>query len=415
MATENTNSLLSFMESERAAAKEADDKKVEAEATSADADVVVEGEDEPVADSGSETDTESDKSPEPEVDTSAEPDKTPAEQAFLRAFLAKANIETEGIPDDELEAMVLAELKGASSDTSQSSDFGQTKGAEEKPAEVKDELAPQLPRKDVEESAKGDDSKQSASEREIARLEYDAKLAEYVTFEGDKAVPKEEYGEDGKAAARAINEYSAARRARVEKLVDDPVSYLMGDFKREMKALVAEELNNFRTEQQTLTQKQAQEQQAAIAAQREADAVAEIMRENKARFYEVGADGEPRRLFKSNTPVFTHFGKEVDKEFVELRDLNPHVPDSVLLAKAIRTVERYAAPKPKETTAAETAEKKKKFLEADRTVEKEREAHPATLSERLELGTGVNLLQAIMSDPDNVDNPAIAKLRQQIS
>jgi hypothetical protein len=393
MATETTPSLLSFMESEKHAASTVVTEAPEApeanpEVTSAPVDVV---------------ETETEDQPESQEVADEPEQKSPAEVAYLRAFLKKANLDPTGISDDELEELVLRELRAEPVAPKQPEPVKQ----------VKDEPPPPLPRTDVVESKVGEapNTEKTESQRAVERLEYDARLAAMVTFdENQKAVPKDD-SEEALEAAKKINAYSKARRDRVEKLVDDPIGYLMQDLRREMKAVVEEEFKGFEAKQQTAQQRAIQDR----IAYEESERVAAIMRDNKARFYELGADGEPRKLLKTGEVVMTAFGREVDQEFVELKQLNPNAPDSVLMAKAIKTVEKYtSAPKPKEDTAAEAADKKKKFLSEDRKTEPlVRETQPATLSERLELGSGTSLLQAILSDPDNIDNPVVAKLRQQ--
>lgn len=388
------HSLLGFMESEKAeAAKAAEAAAEKPEVTS--------GSEVPA---GEEVSGETGGSP---ITATAEEEATQeptAESAWLRGFLEKANFDSEGIPDDELEQLVLAELRAEKPQP----DVADTKKQDTANQETKDGTPLPLPAKDGVES-----EKEGTLGKSVGKLEYDARLAAMVTFDASgRAVANEDFGDAGREAAQKINDYSAARRKRVEDLVDDPIGYLMADLKREMESVVGSKLNEFRAEQQTSSQAAEQER----LAQEEIDRVAAIMRANEARFYKTGVDGKPRVSLKTQRRVLSDFGSDVDTEFRELKAISPGVPDSVILEKAMRIAERYhVKPTSPGATAESTAEKKKQFLAKDRTntqTDKEADREPASLGERLELGGGTTLLDAVLNNPDLIDNPVVAKLRQ---
>ena len=387
-------SLLAFMESEKAEAAKAAEAIVEKpEVTSGseapvDEGVSVEAEESPIT-----------------ATVEEEPAKEPtAESAWLRGFLAKANFDSEGIPDDELEQLVLAELRAEKPQPV----VADTKRQDTSNQETKDGTPLPSPTKDGVES-----KTEGTLGTSVGKLEYDARLAAMVTFDASgRAVANEDFGDAGRDAAKKINDYSAARRKRVEDLVDDPIGYLMADLKREMESVVGAKLNEFRNEQQTSSQAAEQKR----LEQEEIDRVAAIMQANESRFYQVGADGKPRVSLKSRQRVLSDFGSDVDAEFRELKAISPMVPDSILLEKAMRTADRYhVKPTAPGATADAVADKKKQFLAKDRTntqTDTTVDREPASLGERLELGGGTSLLDAIRNNPDLIDNPVVAKLRQ---
>jgi len=384
-----TPSLLAFMESEKKTAEVVDEQPEVTSGQEPEAEVT----------SGTETE-ESGSEVESDEQDSSEPAQANAETAWIRAVLAEKNIDLDGLSDDDLREAILQE-------------FGEQEKPSRQVAEVKDETPPPSPVTDDKESTKGEGLNKDA-DRSIAKLEYDARLAALVTIdEHGNAVPKPEHGEQAKEAAKQINDYSSARRKRVEELVNDPIGFLMADIKREMQSLVGNELKQFRDEQQTVAQKQV----AQRMVQEESERVAAILKQNEPRFYKVDSSGKPRLSLKTRKPMLTEFGSQVDAEFLELKAINPQALDSVLLDKALRTVEQFskAAAAPTEV-AKEVADKKKQFLAKDRTntqTNHEADREPAKLSERLELGGGTSLLDAIAENPDLVDNPVVARIRQQ--
>lgn len=315
-------------------------------------------------------------------------------KSWLRDFLEKHNKHTEGIPDSELEAYAARKLFETPAPVA---------AVVQQPAFVSTQVAP------VAEVQTPSDDKKS---RKVAKLQYDQALATMVSFDDDgRAVPRPEFGGSAIEAASKVNQYSEARRKRVEDLVDDPIGFLQDDMldivREEMRGLIGKEFENFKSSQQTEYQRFSAER----AQDAERSSVTELLTLNKSKLYIVGKDGQPALSLDTNLPILSPYGSAVDEELKELEQINPNAQQSLLIAKAIRTVDKIFS-QPEKLTPETVAAKKQAFLEKDKrhVVPVSPDRPEASLADALANHAPMTLLEMIKRNPNLVGNPALAEL-----
>lgn len=388
-------SLLNFMKEAESQSAEEQPEKVaqEAEVTSAEQEKQVEAE------------ATSEESP----DEQSEEPVASGEGGWLRNWLAKAGYdpdELSELDDDEIERQALDRLRGGAEQPTPATD-----GKVAQPATDGAQVAPPSPAPEKESK------EQEKAQAELEKLEYDRRIAELVRLENGKYLPIDETPE-AIEAAKVANAYTTKRRERLEKIVDDPRGTLEPLFDELIEKRLQERFEAF--------QKQQEEAQARLALERqrmsEEQRLQSIIEENKSLLYKLDDEGQIQRSLKTNKLKFTPFGREVERQFLELAELSPEQNQSVLLQKAIRDVSRYMKPEQAEEVApkaapASPAEKKKEFLEKAKaaTVDTEVSKKPASVQETVELGAGTTLLDAIVSNPDTQDNPAVQAIRNRMA
>lgn len=324
----------------------------------------------------------------------------------LRAWLEKAGYdveELEDLTDDELDSLAVERFQG---------------GVKEKPPEQSTDGAAAQPARDgarAEPPSPKPETKQEVSadsvDDELAKLEYDHNIAQLVKQEGGRYLPVDDSPEAAEAA-KVANSYSRKRQERFNKILDDPKGTLGPWMQQMVDSLIEQKveakLDGYRKSQEELRAKELQEQRMMQEEQR----YFATLEKHKADIYKLSDQGEPRKSLKTGKLMMTPFGREVDRVFLELAELSPNQPQSVLLDKAIGLVGKYLKPEaPKKE--APVADKKKAFIEKARTASVDTEVgkKPTTVQETVELGASVSLLEAILNDPDNQDNEEIQKLR----
>lgn len=234
-------------------------------------------------------------------------------------------------------------------------------------------------------------------------VEYDNELKQFVG--------KDKFGSAGAAAAKELNDYKKQRDQRFEMWVNEDPTQLILDEAREEIERIAEAraqaiLDKIKAEQQTATQAtEAEKSQAEFAG---------FMETVKEKLYKLGPDGQPKKNPITGEIVTTVAGAEFIREFNELAEMNPNVSPAALAKKAYSTVERLTAVQPKTDPKQETADKKKRFLTTQRKHESgvAANANVATTQDKINSGVRMSLLQALLEDPDNEDNPDLAQLRK---
>lgn len=327
----------------------------------------------------------------------------------LRNWLAKAGYDPEEIAeldDEEVSQHVMDRLRGGNESPDPA-----TEGKAAQSATDGEQTAPPSPA--PKQEAKGATEKTSV-ESELEKLEYDRRIAELVKQEGNKYVPVDESPEAAEAA-KIANSYVAKRRERLEKIVDDPRGTLQPLFEELIERKLQERFEAFQKSQEEM-------QALALAEQRnrsEQERLQALVTENESMLYKLDESGKRRVSLKTNKLMLTKFGKEVERQFMELAEISPNQPQSVLLQKAIKDVSRYMKPDEpvEEKPKAAPAEKKREFLEKAKaaTVDTEVSKKPASVQETVELGAGMTLLDAIANDPDNQDNPAVQAIRMRMA
>lgn len=302
-----------------------------------------------------------------------------------RAVLSEIGISTEGLSDEDIRKSLANLVKRKS---------------EPAPIEFQEE---------AEEPEEKEPEQETAQERQrkVARLQARMEAREYVDFEDGVAVPKKEYGETAVKAAKELNDYMAARRVRAQEFIDDPIGYMQEDLEHIVADQVKAGIEAYKQEQaqrESLTQAE----QAKLSEQ---DRLSQLVAEYTPEIYKVGKDGKPIQGLDSESPLLTEFGEIVGQEYDRLVAIvPPETSPAQVLEYAYETAKKvYQAPQPEPTPK----EKKKKFLEKrNQTKPSASSPVPAQPQEVAEHGGKTSLLEAIMADEENADNPALAALRQ---
>lgn len=341
-----------------------------------------------------------------EVVDEAEPEEEKPAGWGLRGWLEKAGYdveELEDLTDDELDSLAVERFQGGAKEKppEQSTD-----GAAAQPARDGAKAEPPSPKPEKQDVSAG------SVDDELAKLEYDHNIAQLVKQDGGRYLPVDDTPE-AVEAAKVANSYSRKRQERFNKILDDPKGTLGPWMQQMVDSLIEQKveakLDGYRKSQEELRAKELQEQRVMQEEQR----YFATLEKHKAEIYKLSDQGEPRKSLKTGKLMMTPFGREVDRVFLELAELSPNQPHSVLLDKAIGLVGKYLKPEAPIKKEAPVADKKKAFIEKARaaSVDAEVGKKPATVQETVELGASTSLLEAILNDPDNQDNEEIQKLR----
>jgi hypothetical protein len=380
------------------AIKEDRDAALEAEATSAISD--------PVKDESLVTEPEAVEATQEAEDSSGGGE----EKWGLRSWLAKAGYDTEELEelaDDELEQLALQRFNGE---------------PKEPPAQPKDGTATQ-PARDGEQAEspslkveKKEEPQQPAKvdvDDELSKLEYDHSIAQLVKQEGGKYLPVDDSPESI-AAAKEANSYNRRRQDRLTKMLDDPKGTLGPWMRREMEELVSQriksEMEGLRQSQEIARQEEAKQRMLS-----DEESKFQVLKDkHKADIYKLSDDGAPRKSIRTGNLMLTEFGKEVNKNYLELAELSPTAPNSVLFEKAVVMTRKYIKPEVKAKAEPEV-NKKQSFLDKARkaSVDTDVSKKPATIQEAVALGTNMSLLEAIRNNEEIQDNPTVQALRNR--
>lgn len=340
---------------------------------------------------------------------------------WMREWLAKAGYdeeELEELSDEEIEQYTLQGVKG--------SEGSQAKPKEgDAPQAAKDGIQPEVPsspRLETKPELEQKTTPVKSAEDELAKLEYDHSIAQLVKQEGGRYVPADDSPE-AIAAAKEANGYNRKRQERLNKMLDDPKGTLGPWMRQEVDALLEQKLQVKLDElkkSQSEEARKAQEQQQLLAEERRWQ---ELVEKNKNLLYKVGEDGNPRYSLKRRDEngkpmlMMTPIGRKVEEQFLELYELSPHQPQSVLLEKAIAIVKKYEKSGQQESVAKEPTGKKKEFLEKAKKADVDTDVSkkPASVSEAVELGASTSLLEAILMDQSNQDNQVVLEMKSRRS
>ena len=349
---------------------------------------------------------------EPEAKESDVEPEGDGEGKWLRSWLAKAGYdeeELEELGDEEVHQFALQRFKG--DDTPPQPKEGD---AERTARDGEQSAPPSLKKEEKPEPEKVSLPVKPEVGDELAKLEYDRSIALLVKEEGGRFLPVDDTPEAA-AAAKEANQYNRKRQERLNKIIDDPAGTLGPWMQKEIERIaelkLEERFQSYQKTQEELARKQQFEQQIALENKRWED----IVSKNEKSLYKLGDDGQRRKSVKTGKWMMTQFGRDVDREFLELQELSPEKPQSVLLEKAIATVKRYtkseASAEQKETPVED---KRKTFLEKAKKADVDTEVSkkPATVQEAVELGASTSLLEAILNDPDNQDNESVQKMQR---
>lgn len=326
----------------------------------------------------------------------------------LRSWLAQAGFdpdELEELDDEELDRFTRERLSGGGEPPTQPTDGGATRPATD---------GKQVESPSIKEETKQDPPApvKEATGDELTKLEYDYSISQLVKQEGGKYVPIDDTPE-AVAAAKEANGYNRKRQDRLNKILDDPKGTLGPWMRQEMEALVSQklkdEMEQFRKSQEEARQIEVRQR----TEQEELDRYESLRDQHKASLYKLSDSGEIRRSLRTGQLMMTSFGREVNKNLLELAELSPHQPRSVLLQKAIQVTSKYMKPEVSDKPKAEATNKRQTFLDKARKADVDTDVskRPASVQEAVALGTNMSLLEAILSDPDNQDNPTVQKLK----
>lgn len=255
-------------------------------------------------------------------------------------------------------------------------------------------------------------TKRKRAQRKLKKLAYDRSLEQFVDFKDGTAVPKADLGPEAVEAAKAINAYANEYRKRQKDFFEDPLGTLSDDMEDIIQRRIDQALEKFQGEQASLSEK-AQAEQAQVA---EKTRLEQFREDNQDRLYVV-RDGKIRKSLRDGTPVLTEFGERFEKVYLKMKARNPQALDSELLSDAMDVMNEMSPGSQatsKEGVKAAKREKQKKFLSKGRKNKVTRqvaESKPASVKEKMSLGANVTFLQAMLDDPANEDNPALAALR----
>ncbi len=334
--------------------------------------------------------------PEPEVVEEPEAEADSDNDVIdLRQILQEDNHNIDGLTRDEIIKIARERLRGQTAP--------EPPPIPEDPSDPKDETKP-----NNQDTPEQTEAKEQT--RKIARLTSQPELREYVTFnEAGRAVAKDEFGEAGIKAASKLNEYLDARRLRVQNMIDDPLGFLGEDLESIIDDRVSEKLAKLQEKQEA--EKQAQ--QAQLEMMTEEERTQSLLNEYNKELYQTDEKGELKIPFGSSQPMLSEFGETFRREYDSLVSFAPNAPVSKLLQEAYRITKQQVesrAPAPEPTPK----EKKKKFLDR-RNQEPPRAAtdpRPASPQEVADVGGKVSLLEAMLADEANQDNPELAELRK---
>lgn len=323
---------------------------------------------------------------------SDEPEVQPESKSLdLRELLEAQGYDTSDLSNDDIGRIVMDKIKAKA------------------PVVPPDPIRPEKAEDSTEPEA-GDTKQQAESKayaRKIAKLSAQPELKEYVTFnEAGVAVPKDQFGEAGVEAAKKLNQYLEARRLRAKDLIDDPVGFLEEDLQGIIESAVERRIQALRQEQEEAAVKTQQE----LAQMTEQERVQSLLGQYSKEIYKIGANGRPQTALDSDEPILSEFGRLMQEEYEDLAKIVPETtPASVLLERAYKTAKRLSEVKPPAPTPQE---KKKKFLER-RNQESPSPSSPAIASPRDVANGGgkMSLLEALLQDEANADNPELAALR----
>lgn len=351
-----------------------------------------------------------------DANSSEASEQPPAKPGVLKNKLSAIYELDDDIEEEELaDAMLerLRQLEAANKEAEQRAREALARLEEQQRQErERQALKPEVSQREVEQDDKPKAEPKSRSKRLAPIQAPDPELSALCEFDPElkRFVGKDKFGVAGDEAAKQLNAYRAARDQRFEMLVSEDFADIVRQEIREDIERIAEEKAKAHLEQ--LKAEQNQRSAATYAEQQQAEFVG-FMEAVKDRLYKLTPGGDIKKNPITGEVAWTETGSQFKDIYSQLQEVNPNAPQAVLAKKAFDIVSKLVPAEQPKDVKQETAEKKKRFLDKRKHESgvPTGNANVATVKDRFTSGNKVSLLQALLEDPDNEDNPDLAPLR----
>lgn len=263
----------------------------------------------------------------------------------------------------------------------------------------------------AQEPPKPVDAQVQAYARKLADLKQpDQTRYQLVEFDQQSrlAKPISSYGADSIAAANEINAYEAEKSRRANILIQNPLSLVEDDVReliRREAAEIAEQKLKTLQEQQEQARRQAEEERSKESFNQR---LTNFYDQNKSKLFILDANGEPRKLFGSQQYSMTVTGQKFHQTYLDLRAKIPTADDLTLMEIALQTASAQnqvpVTPEQKREKFSAQARKQEVRVPSQNT-------SVAPVAVQATFNRQARFADMVLSDPDNLDNPAVTDLR----